>query len=113
MKALILLNFIIPFVMILVAFLLKRHPVKNMNSQNGYNTPGSRKSQVHWDYAQSIAPNIFLCFGWLAAAVELVWCIVFLLVRISLITGLVLGNLAGMGFLVAAFINVEIKLKKI
>ena len=59
MYGLIALNFIIPFVMVFVGYILKKHPVKDMTSGNGYNTPTSRKSQEHWDYAQSIAPNIF------------------------------------------------------
>ena len=59
MYGLLILNFVIPFVMIFVGYILKKHPVKDMNSGNGYNTPSSRKSQEHWDYAQSIAPNIF------------------------------------------------------
>lgn len=60
MYGLIALNFIIPFVMVFVGYILKKHPVKDMTSGNGYNTPTSRKSQEHWDYAQSIAPNIFI-----------------------------------------------------
>ena len=60
MYGLLILNFVIPFVMIFVGYILKKHPVKDMNSGNGYNTPSSRKSQEHWEYAQSIAPNIFI-----------------------------------------------------
>ena len=63
MYGLIALNFIIPFVMVFVGYILKKHPVKDMTSGNGYNTPTSRKSQEHWDYAQSIAPNIFIGIG--------------------------------------------------
>ena len=37
--------------MILVGYTFKKHPVLDMKSQNGYNTPTSRKSQEHWDYA--------------------------------------------------------------
>ena len=51
MYALLCLNFIIPFVMILVGYILKKHPVSTMKSNNGYNTPTSRKSKKHWDYA--------------------------------------------------------------
>lgn len=63
MKILIILNFIIPFVMILVGYILKKHPVTDMRQHQGYNTPSSRKSQEHWDYAQSIAPDIFVKHG--------------------------------------------------
>ena len=54
MKILVL-NFIMPFVILLVGSMFKKHPVSDMSSQNGYNTPASRKSQAHWDYAQEIA----------------------------------------------------------
>ena len=60
MYGLLVLNFIIPFVMVFVGYILRSTPVKDMTSGNGYNTPTSRKSQEHWDYAQSIAPNIFM-----------------------------------------------------
>ena len=63
MYSLLLLNLIIPFVMILVGDILKRHPVTDIKSGNGYNTPTSRKSQEHWNYAQSIAPNNFISLG--------------------------------------------------
>jgi len=49
--------------MLLVAFQLRKRPVSDMQSHNGYNTPTSRKSKVHWDYAQKIAPDIFQHFG--------------------------------------------------
>ncbi|MDO4557206.1 MAG: SdpI family protein [Lachnospiraceae bacterium] len=64
MEFLLLLNLIVPFVMILVGFMLKKHPVSDMKSNNGYNTPTSRKSQEHWNYAQSIAPDIFISLGY-------------------------------------------------
>ncbi len=45
----------IPLVMILVGYILKKHPVANMN-----NTLASRKSQEHWNYVQSIVLDIFV-----------------------------------------------------
>ena len=70
MRELLLLNFIIPLVMLLVSIFLKRgsHPypgparyqTKWKVDFSGYNTPLSRKSQAHWDYAQQIAPGVFL-----------------------------------------------------
>ena len=39
MYGLLVLNFIIPFVMVFVGYILKKHPVKDMTSGNGYNTP--------------------------------------------------------------------------
>ena len=63
MYSLLILNFIIPFVMVLLGYLLKKYPVTDRNSGCGYNTPASRSSQEHWDYAQEIAPDIFLGLG--------------------------------------------------
>ena len=83
MYGLLILNFVIPFVMIFVGYILKKHPVKDMNSGNGYNTPSSRKSQEHWDYAQSIAPNIFIGIGKTLGLVEIVLCISLLFLNIS------------------------------
>lgn len=42
MQALLILNLIVPFVMLVVSFLLRKHPVTDMQSHNGYNTPTSR-----------------------------------------------------------------------
>lgn len=47
MYYLLFLNLIVPFVMILVGDILKKHPVSDMSKHNGYNTPTSRKSQEH------------------------------------------------------------------
>ena len=58
MYSLLILNFIIPFVMSLLGYLLKKYPVTDRNSGCGYNTPASRSSQEHWDYAQEIAPQV-------------------------------------------------------
>ena len=51
--------------------------------RQGYNTPSSRKSQEHWDYAQSIAPNIFIGIGKTLGLVEIVLCISLLFLNIS------------------------------
>ena len=45
---LLILNLIIPFVMLIVGYILKKNTVENMKSSNGYNTPTSRKSKEHW-----------------------------------------------------------------
>ena len=73
MKALLLLNFIIPGMLLLSSVLLKkmktpypgpaRNQIKWKIDFSGYNTPLSRKSKAHWDYAQQIAPAIFLRRG--------------------------------------------------
>ena len=68
---LLVLNLIIPFVMIIVGDILKKHPVENMKSNNGYNTSTSRKSKAHWEYAQSIAPDIFINHGKILVIVEI------------------------------------------
>jgi|GEM_PF-410653 len=102
MYGLIALNFIIPFVMVFVGYILKKHPVKDMTSGNGYNTPTSRKSQEHWDYAQSIAPNIFIGIGKTLGLVEIVLCISLLLLNISTQTTVFAGVVVGIIFLIFA-----------
>ena len=97
MYAMLLLNFICPFVMILVGDILKKHPVSDMCKQNGYNTPTSRKSQAHWDYAQQIAPDIFIRFGKYLGIAEVVVSIILFLMQISLERSLIIGE--GIGFI--------------
>lgn len=99
MYGLLILNFVIPFVMIFVGYILKKHPVKDMNSGNGYNTPSSRKSQEHWDYAQSIAPNIFIGIGKTLGLVEIVLCISLLFLNISAQSTVFAGVAVGIIFL--------------
>lgn len=72
MYGLLILNFIVPAVMLMAAYFLKRkkrpYPgpvgmsVKWKVDFSGYNTPLSRKSRDHWDYAQTVAPERF--FKW-------------------------------------------------
>jgi uncharacterized membrane protein len=107
MYGLIALNFIIPFVMVFVGYILKKHPVKDMTSGNGYNTPTSRKSQEHWDYAQSIAPNIFIGIGKTLGLVEIVLCISLLLLNISTQTTVFAGVVVGIIFLIFGFYKTE------
>lgn len=112
MYTMLLLNFITPFVMIYVGFLFKKHPVKDRTTQNGYNTPLSRKSQAHWDYAQSIAPDIFISIGWLACAFELVFNLFLFFCQVSIDIALTAGNAAGLLFLIGGFCKTERKLKQ-
>ena len=112
MYALLLLNIIIPFVMILVGSLLKKHPVTDMDSHNGYNTPTSRKSQAHWDYAQEIAPDIFISTGVRLGIIEIVLSVLFFTLRFSAIAGIVIGNIVGFVFLILSFYKTDSKIKK-
>ena len=111
MYGLIALNFIIPFVMVFVGYILKKHPVKDMTSGNGYNTPTSRKSQEHWDYAQSIAPNIFIGIGKTLGLVEIVLCISLLLLNISTQTTVFAGVVVGIIFLIFGFVKKKLELQ--
>ena len=103
--------FVIPFVMIFVGYILKKHPVKDMNSGNGYNTPSSRKSQEHWDYAQSIAPNIFIGIGKTLGLVEIVLCISLLFLNISAQSTVFAGVAVGIIFLFFGFYKTETGIK--
>lgn len=107
MYSLLLLNLIIPFVMIFVGFVLKKHPATDIKSGNGYSTPTSRKSQDHWDYAQSIAPDIFISFGKISGIVEVILSIVLFLLHISINTVLIVGVCVGFAFLFLAFYKTD------
>ena len=71
MYGLLILNFIVPAVMLMAAWMLKKmktpYPGPNGSPKwkidfSGYNTPLARKSREHWDYAQTVAPERF--FKW-------------------------------------------------
>ena len=95
MPFLLVLNLIVPYVMILVGSILKKHPVSDMKLQNGYNTPTSRKSQAHWDYAQSIAPNIFIALGKILGVIEIMISILMFLFHISSQAAISVGECVG------------------
>lgn len=101
MLALLLLNLIYPFVMILIGFILKKRPVADMHRHNGYNTPTSRKSQAHWDYAKKIAPNIYVTFGKYLFFVEIVVSMALLFFSVSNGMSLMIGG--GIGFVCLFF----------
>ena len=107
MYGLLVLNFIIPFVMVFVGYILKKHPAKDMTSGNGYNTPTSRKSQEHWDYAQSIAPNIFIGTGKILGLIEIILCIALFLLNIPAQSVVFVGVVVGIIFLILGFYKTE------
>lgn len=107
-----LLNFIVPFVMILTGHLLKKHPVSDMKSQNGYNTPTSRKSQAHWDYAQSIAPDIFISLGKILGVTEMILSVIMLFVHVSGQAALIVGGCVGVGFLIFGFYRTDSEINR-
>lgn len=112
MYALVLLNFIVPFVMVLVGYLLKKYPVKDMGSQNGYNTPASRKSQEHWDYAQGIAPGIFMGMGKWSGIAELMLTIFLFAGKAPVGCFLAAGSALGFSCLILAFYKTETRIKE-
>lgn len=103
MQGLLLLNAIVPLVMTLVGAILKKCPVSDMRSQNGYNTPVSRRSQRHWDYAQEIAPGIFISMGKGLLLLEAVISIVLLMLGISVVTAVIVGTVIGFVALFGTF----------
>ncbi len=112
MYALLLLNFIVPFVLYLVGYILKENPVTDMSLQNGYNTPTSRKSQEHWDYAQNIAPDIFMSLAKVLVIVEAVISIALFLLQIKVMVGVVIGTCVGVGFMIYGFYTTDKKIKE-
>ena len=114
MAALLILNFIIPFVMLVVGFVLKMRPqpwpgpgsgIKWKLDGSGYNTPLARRSKAHWDFAQITAPGFFIRYGKLAlgAAAGCCVCALFLPWYVSLIMGYVLG----FACIIEAFVETE------
>ena len=112
MPFLLILNLIVPYVMILVGYILKKHPVLDMKSQNGYNTPTSRKSQAHWDYAQSIAPDIFMSLGKILGVIEIILSVMMFLFRTSSQVALIIGGCVGVGFLLFGFYKTDSQIEK-
>lgn len=112
MYALLFLNLIVPFTMVFVGYLLKIHPASDMKSHNGYNTPVSRKSQAHWDYAQRIAPNIFISFGKIVGVIEIILSVVMFLYRVSIFMTLIIGICIGCGFLFLGFYKTDSEIEK-
>ena len=112
MPFLLLLNLIVPYVMILVGYLFKKHPVSDMKSQNGYNTPTSRKSQAHWDYAQSIAPDIFISLGKILGVIEIILSVMMFLFHTSSHAALTVGSCVGFGFLFLGFYQTDSEIEK-
>ncbi len=106
-KIKLILTLIIPFVMLLVGNMLKRHPVLDMRSQNGYNTPLSRKSQAHWDYAQSIAPDMFILFGKRLFLIEGIWIVISVCFNMKVEISVISGITVGIIFLILAFLKTE------
>ncbi len=112
MYYLLLLNLIVPFVMILVGGILKKHLVSDMNKHNGYNTPTSRKSQEHWEYAQSIAPHIFISIGKILGVVEILLSVVMFLLHMPIDIALIVGVCVGFGFMFYGFFKTDSEIEK-
>lgn len=110
MEGLLLLNLIVPIVMIWVGYLLKNHPRADLNSQNGYCTPKSRKSQEHWDYSQSIAPDIFISLGKILFIIEVLISVILLLLKIKVTISISVGMSIGFVFMFLGFYIVEKKI---
>lgn len=72
-----------------------------MRRHNGYNTPTSRKSQAHWDYAQKIAPDIYITLGRYLLVVEIIVSMVLFFLKVSNGMSLMIGG--GIGFICLFF----------
>ncbi len=111
MYVLILLNFIVPFVMVSTGYMLNKKQY-GMDTGNGYNTPVSRKSQMHWDYAQSIAPGIFIAMGKRLFIIEIIISIVMAVLQFSARVIVITGEFTGVVFLCLAFYYTDLKIKE-
>lgn len=115
MKALLLLNFVTPVVMLLVSVYLRWNKApypgpygqgKWRTGSSGYNTPQSRKSQVHWDYAQKAAVGTFFSNG-IAALVMALVCSILGVTFFPWWIGLAMGCFLGLGCMIEAFVQTE------
>ena len=50
-------------VFIIAGFIMLKFPPKNINGIYGYRTPGSKKSQERWDFAQNFAAKELIKIG--------------------------------------------------
>ena len=117
-ESLLLLNFIVPFVMVLLGVIQRKFPADNMGAhkrvrynQNGYSTPVSTRSQAHWDYAQKIAPLLFIRLGTYLFAAEAVLSLGLFLLRVSMYWILALGSGIGFAGLIGAFLYTDAKIE--
>lgn len=117
-ERLLILNFIVPFVMILVGVVQRKFPADNMGAhertrynQNGYSTPVSTRSQAHWDYAQKIAPVLFIRLGKYLFAAEAVLGLGLFLLRVFVYWILALGSGLGFAGLIGAFLYTDAKIE--
>lgn len=107
-----LLNLIYPFVMVFIGIILKKHKVSDMQRHNGYNTPTSRKSQAHWDYAQKIAPNIYITLGKYLFLLEIIVSMALFFLRVSDEISLMIGGGIGFTCLFSAFYYTDTKIEE-
>lgn len=98
--------------MILVGDMLKKKPVSDMSKHTGYNTPTSRKSQEHWDYAQGIAPHIFISIGKILGVVEILISVVMFLLHTPIDSALIVGVCVGFGFMFYGFFKTDSEIEK-
>lgn len=104
--------FIYPFVLVLVGSLFKKRPYLQIGS-NGYSTPSSRKSQETWDYAQKIAPDIFIKCGKILFAISTVIMIYSLIYKtITIDNCITISSIIGTVGMTVSFLVVETKLRK-
>ena len=92
-------------------FLLKKYPVTNKISGSRYNTPASRSSQEHWDYAQEIAPDIFLGLGIRLGITEVILNVCLFIFKVPAAQSLLAGIAIGVIFLLLGFYRTETKIK--
>ena len=58
-------NVLIPIVMIIGGYMMRKHPPRRINGCVGYRTRRSRKSKETWAYAHELAGRIWWKLGWI------------------------------------------------
>ena len=110
--SLLILNLICPVVLFMVAHIMKKYPATDMAKQNGYNTPTSRLSQRHWDYAQQIAPEIYVSLAKSLLITEVLVSAGCLLFQMDMTKIITIGTCIGFGFVFMGFYLTDEKVKE-
>ncbi|MEE1304994.1 MAG: SdpI family protein [Agathobacter sp.] len=106
-------NLFVPILMLLIGYMMKKHPPKDINGIIGYRTARSTKSKEAWDFAQNYCGSL-----WLKVSIPM---IVIAIIVDALTYGRTMNVVGNVGFvfemlqclfLVMTIIPVEKQLKK-
>lgn len=105
--------FIIPFMILLIGYLMYKYPHKKINFLVGYRTFSSMKNKEMWDFAHEYCGKVWMILGLMMIIFSsilyfLVWLKVIAFTE-NIVSGIVLGEV---GMLLLSIFIVENKLRK-